>query len=167
MQQITLAPTMFKHCLTANHVFLILAILVPQAMASVADVIQGQSQPSQTKFRLLQLISTLQKTKVGGKKGFIGDDAQDRLWLLEINLKVFRLVKDDEAMQSIASHHKKILKQVKKEVTAKRKALFSQAEAEKDDERKIKLAAEAKRALALEKMILSFTLAMCLPDDVD
>jgi hypothetical protein len=36
-------------------------------------------------------------------------------------------------------------------------ALFSQAEAEKSDERKIKLTAEAKRALALEKMILSFT----------
>jgi hypothetical protein len=56
------------------------------------------------------LISTLQKLKVGGKKGFIGDDAQDRLWLLEINLKVFRLVKDDETLQSIASHHKKVLK---------------------------------------------------------
>ena len=46
-------------------------------------------------------------------------------------------------------------------------ALFSQAEAEKSDERKIKLTAEAKRALALEKMILSFTLVMCLPDDVE
>lgn len=52
-------------------------------------------------------------------------------------------------------------------MTAKRLALFSQAEAEKSDERKIKLTAEAKRALALEKMILSFTLVMCLPDDVE
>lgn len=112
------------------------------------------------------MINALQKIKLGGKKGFYGCEGEERLWLLEINLKVFRMIKGEETTQSIAKQHKKVLKFVKKEVTAKRVALFEQAESEKSDERKIKLTVEAKRALALEKMILCFALVMCLPEDV-
>jgi hypothetical protein len=61
--------------------------------------VEGKVQPSQAKFRLFSLISMLQKLKIipKGRKGFIGDGSpDDRLWLLEVNLKVHRLVKDDE-----------------------------------------------------------------------
>jgi hypothetical protein len=121
-----MAPTMFKHCLNQNHIFLILSILVPQAMASVSDVIQGKPATNQSKYRLFQLVSTLQKLKLAdkSKKGFIGDAEQDRLWLLEINLKVHRLIKGEETTSVLAKQHKKILKFVKKNVTSKRASLF-------------------------------------------
>lgn len=80
------------------------------------------------------------KLQSDSKKGFIGNgDAQDRLWLLEINLKVHRLVKNDESTKTIALHHRKVLKFVKKEVTAKRLQLQDQFDNEKSEERKIKL----------------------------
>jgi len=169
LQQITLAPTMFKHCLADTHIFLIMAILVPQAMQQVTSVLQGQQSNQQSKFRLFQLISALQKIKLSStdgstvKKGFIADG--DRLWLQEINLKVLKILKSDETTKSVAKQHKKILKFVKKSVTSLRKQLFETDE--KNEERKLKLMVEAKRALALEKMILSFALAMCLPDELE
>lgn len=39
LQQITLSSNIFKHCLNESHVYLILAILIPAAMASVLDIV--------------------------------------------------------------------------------------------------------------------------------
>ena len=109
----------------------------------------------------------MQKLKIEGcRKGFINKD-EDRLWLLEVNLKVHKLVKADDSTSQIAAHHRKVLKFVKKEVTAKRHELYAQLQGEKNEERKIKLEIEAKRALAFEKMILSFALVLCLPDEIE
>lgn len=76
-------------------------------------------------------------------------------------------LKQSEETELIASHHKRILKFVRNEVTAKREELFSLKETEKSEDRKMKLQVEAKRALALEKLFLSLCLIMCIPNDLE
>ena len=58
---------------------------------------------------------------------------------------------------------KRILKFVKGEVTPVRVALFQQLVNETVLERKMAIEASAKKALALEKLILSLTLTLCAP----
>ena len=58
---------------------------------------------------------------------------------------------------------KRILKFVKSEVTPVRVALFQQLANETVLEKKMATEASAKKALALEKLILSLTLTLCAP----
>ena len=55
------------------------------------------------------------------------------------------------------------MKFIKTTVTPLRQTLAEQAAKESVLERKMKIEVDAKRALAVEKLILSLTLTMCLP----
>ena len=89
------------------------------------------------------------------------------LWLRKVNSMVNSVLKKSDETAQIASNHKRIMKYIKNEVTKKRLELFAQKEAEKGDDRKIKYELEAKRALALEKLFLSLSLIMCIPNDLE
>jgi len=110
------------------------------------------------------MIELLQKIKLGSgltKKGFV--ESSNKLWLSVANAKINNLIKESEETVSIAKQQKRILKFVKKEVTPMRVTLFSKVSQESVLERRLKIEIEAKRTLALEKLILSLSLTMCVP----
>lgn len=151
----SLIPTLFAHCITSEHVNQCLKMLVKPAFADKDD---------QAKFKLFSTVLTLQKLKLGSKKGF-SDDGQ--LWLGEINQMVYKVLKQSDATKSLAKHLKRILKYVKKEVSVLRAQLYQQVGSEKAPERKIAFQTEAKRALAIEKLFFSLLLVTALPDDLE
>ena len=151
----SLIPTLFAHCLTSDHVKQCLQMLVKPAFADKDD---------QAKFKLFSTVLSLQKLKLGSKKGFTEDG---QLWLGEINQMVYKVLKQSDATKSLAKHLKRILKYVKKEVSVLRAQLYQQVGAEKAPDRKIAFQTEAKRALAIEKLFLSLLLVTALPDDLE
>jgi hypothetical protein len=60
----SLIPTLFAHCLTSDHVKQCLKMLVKPAFADKDD---------QAKFKLFSTVISLQKLKLGSKKGFSED----------------------------------------------------------------------------------------------
>jgi hypothetical protein len=72
-----------------------------------------------------------------------------------------------EETETLATHHRRIMKFVRKEITEKRCELFKQREKTEEPDRKLQYDAEAKRTLAFEKMVLSLSLIMCIPNDLD
>lgn len=122
---------------------------------------------TQAQFKLFTLIDMLQKLKLGGaeKKGFMKDS--EHVWLQYVNNKVNGVIKENEDMATLASKQKRVLKFVKKNVTPTRVQLYAKASTEKSTELKLKLETEAKRALALEKLILSLSLIMAIPEDLE
>ena len=62
---------------------------------------------------------------------------------------------------------KRILKFVRREVTPLRTKVFNDLKVEKTTERKLVLEVEAKRALAIEKLLLSMVIMIALPDDLE
>ena len=111
------------------------------------------------------MVEMLQKIRIGddssSKKGFV--EGSNKLWLSVVNAKIHNLIKESEEQNTIAKKQKAILKFVKKEITPLRESLVAQMITESVLERKLKLEVEAKRALAVEKFILSLTLTLCLP----
>lgn len=96
-------------------------------------------------------------------------DSSGKLWLHHVNSKVNSLLKKKEETSSLAHHHKKVLKFVTKKVTPKRIDLTEQVSAisDKSDKKFFVLDVERKRALAFEILLLSLSLVLCIPDDVD
>jgi len=79
--------------------------------------------------------------------------------LAEVNAAANGCLEDE----GVAKQHKKLLKWVKKKVTTTRVAL---EEAEhKGTENKLKVEVAVKRVLAIEKLVLSMSLVMCIPGD--
>ena len=122
---------------------------------------------TQAQYKLFTLIDILQKLKLGGaaKKGFVKDS--ENLWLLYVNSKVNGVIKRSEKTATLASKQKHVLKFVKKTIIPTRTRLYDEASSNKLTELKLKLETEAKRALALEKLILSLSLIMAIPDDLE
>ena len=87
---------------------------------------------------------------------------------MHVNLKINKLLKKDGSKEALAKHQKRTLKFILKEVSPKRKAVKSEIDSEKHEERKLKLEVEEKRLMAFEKLILSLLLVLCLShDDTD
>lgn len=161
MSQIASAPSVFRHCLESSHISQCLTTLIPVAFGSQLK----ESLRVQAQFKLFNLVEMLQKIKLGSgpasKKGFV--EGSDKLWLSVANAKIHNLIKESEEMATIAKQQKGILKFVKTTVTPLRQQLTSQAAEESVLEKKVKIEVDAKRALAIEKLILSLSLTMCLP----
>jgi len=148
-----MAPTLFKHCLTTEHVKQSLSVMVPVAFARSSAVSIRQ----QAQFKVFGLVQLLQKQKIGEtNKGF---SSGETTWLYEVNSSVNGTLEDE----GIAKQHKKLLKWVRKNVTTARVAL---AEGEhKSTENKLKVDVATKRILAIEKLVLSMSLVMTIPGD--
>jgi hypothetical protein len=151
----SMVPSLFGHCLTSDHVKSCLNMLVKPAFAQKDD---------QAQFKLFSLVLTLQKLKIGDmKKGF---SAEGTLWLQDVNVQVYKVLKALDETSDLAKHHRRILKYVKKDVSSLREKLFSDIETEKSAEKKLVLEVQAKRALAIEKLFLSLVLMTALPEDL-
>jgi len=161
MSQIAAAPSIFRHCLKSSHISQCLTTLIPIAYGT--DLKEGLR--IQAQFKLFNMVEMLQKIKVGdgssSKKGFV--EGSNKLWLSVVNAKIHNLIKESEEQGTIAKKQKTILKFVKNEITPLRESLAAKMAAESVLERKTKLEVDAKRALAVEKFILSLTLTLCLP----
>lgn len=116
-------------------------------------------------YKLFSLVELLQKLKFGqgekSKKGFVEDS--NKLWLSVANAKVHSLIKEAQETATVAKQQKRILKFIKTDVTPLRVDLFTRMASEKSLEQKLALETGAKRTLAVEKLILSLTLTMCIP----
>jgi len=97
------------------------------------------------------------------KKGF---SSEGQLWLQDVNVQVYKVLKTLDETSDLAKHHKRILKYVKKDVSSLRQKLFTDLETEKSAEKKLALEVQAKRALAIEKLFLSLVLMTALPEDL-
>ena len=164
LSQVAQAPSIFRHCLQSNHIKLCLQVLIPVAFAAESET---PNLKTQAQFKLFTLIDMLQKLKLGGtaKKGFVKDS--ENLWLLYVNNKVNAVIKESEDLATLASKQKRVLKFIKKTITPTRIQLYEKAGNEQSTELKLKLQTDAKRALALEKLILSLSLIMAIPEDLE
>lgn len=161
MAQIANAPSIFRHCLSSQHISQCLTTMVPVAFTGeMKETLRLQAQ-----FKLFSLVEMLQKIKFGAskddKKGFV--EGTDKLWLAVANAKIHSLIKDSEETATIAKQQKRVLKYLKTEVTPLRVRLFAEGASQANLERKIKIETDAKKTLAVEKLILSLTLTMCVP----
>ena len=111
---------MFGHCLTEDHILACLQMIVEPAFGQKDEAAQ---------FKLFSTVLGLQKTKIGGKKGCLADGS---LWLAKVNLMANEVLKSNDETESLATHHRRILKYVRKEVTSKREELFANREAKND-----------------------------------
>ena len=160
MAQLASAPSIFRHCLSSAHVSQCLTSLIPIAF-SVDD---SGTLRTQAQYKLFTMIELLQKIKLGDggtKKGFV--EGSSKLWLAVANAKINNLIKQSEETVTIAKQQKRILKFVKQEVTPLRIKLFGKVADEATMERRMRFEVEAKRTLAIEKLILSLSLTMCVP----
>ena len=111
------------------------------------------------------MIEQLQKLKFGTgdnvKKGFV--EGSEKLWLSVANAKIHNLIKGVDQQGSIAKQQKRVLKFVKTQVTPQRIRLFNDAKSEGALQARLERETQAKQALALEKLLLSLTLTMCVP----
>ena len=159
VSQIAAAPSMFRHCLQSTHISQCLTSLIPIAF----DMSAKETLRVQTQFKLFSMVEMLQKIKLGenSKKGFVADS--EKLWLSVANAKINNLIKDVEESATIAKQQKRVLKFVKTEVTPLRVALFGKVAGNKELQGKMAIEADAKKTLAIEKLILSLTLTMSVP----
>lgn len=80
-------------------------------------------------------------------------------WLYSINAMANKAIKDEE----LSKQHKKLLKWVKKNVSALRDEMS--AKTEEEAEMKLKLEVALSRMISIEKLVLSLGLVMCIPTD--
>lgn len=111
------------------------------------------------------MVEMLQKIKCGekmvAKKSFV--EGSDKLWLSVANAKIHNLIKENEETMTVSQQQKRVLKFVKTEVTPLRVKLFAKVATESILQTKIMLETQAKQTLALEKLLLSLTLTLCVP----
>ena len=161
MGQIAAAPSIFRHCLKSAHISQCLTSLIPIAFGNDAK----ENLRTQAQYKLFSTVKLLQKLKFGEassqRKGFVEDS--NKLWLSVANAKINNLIKGSEETLTVARQHKRFLKFVKKQVTPLRVQLFARLSDETVMEKRVALETEAKKALAIEKLILSLSLTMCVP----
>lgn len=106
----------------------------------------------------------MQKVKIGAasKKGFYSESGkEDCPWLFVVNQYVNKVLKKSGAAKALTKQHKRLLKWVNEHVSKVRNDLAS--EDKNTDERALRQEIGFKRTLAIEKLLLSLTLVMCLP----
>lgn len=90
-------------------------------------------------------------------------ESEKQLWLLAVNVKVNKIIRESEMTASLALQQKKILKFVKKSITTLRQNLQKKVISANEPDKKMKAELVLKRVLAFEKLILSLTLVLCIP----
>lgn len=129
---------------------------------------------SHAQFKIFSLIQLLQKIKIGeaAKKGFFTvPDEIDMTVLFRINFSINKVLKANEESQgALAKQHSRLLKWIHKNVSVVRSELISRSQklAKKEtSEASLKVEVASKRALAVEKLLLSLTMVMCLPNQTE
>lgn len=88
-------------------------------------------------------------------------------WLFAVNSSINKVLQENEEAQGVlAKQHKKLLKWINKHVSQVRSDLIAKAQklAGETSEASLRIEVASKRALAIEKLLLSLTMVMCLPN---
>lgn len=153
---------MFRHCLTANYVSQCLDVLV--SAAYFPGETQNKEITQMAQFKLFNFVQQLQKVKVDdNKKGFAnGTD----LWSMKINVKIYKLAKDNHEMEELAKNHKDYIKFIKDNISSERTKVKEIVDSKSNEELKLKATAEFKKLIAIEQLFLSLTMLILLPGDM-
>lgn len=162
LNQIANVPLMFRHCLTVDYISQCLDVLVSAAYFPGES--QNKDVTQMAQFKLFNFVQHLQKVKVAdNKKGFANNTD---LWSMKINVKIYKLAKDNHEMEDLAKNHKDYIKFIKDNISTERTRIKEIVDSTTNEEMKLKATAEFKKIIAIEQLFLSLTMLILLPGDM-